>query len=186
MSFLDDDEEEDIQMKIKVDSILPLPGDVLLDFGAIDCIIDGPSVDVVTDSETGKDALEVNDGSSASFPCQSSYRFLCLHLKNLDKFVHLTIFCQCSSGQIRQVVLTNKRSNVKIEGAASVFAPIVIGSGWQYVNVDLDDILLNSFGTHFLCATQVTISGSARVSKLFFQDEEYSDAELPPYLRLVQ
>ena len=43
-----------------------------------------------------------------------------------------------------------------------------------------------AFGTGYLSTTQVRINASVRVAKVFFQHEQYADAELPAHLRVLK
>ena len=63
--------------------------------------------------------------------------------------------------------------------------PLELGEGWQRVNIDLERMVRLAFGTSYLTTSQVTIRASARVAKVFFQSETFSDYELPSYLRVV-
>jgi hypothetical protein len=45
---------------------------------------------------------------------------------------------------------------------------------------------MNSFGVSCASTLLVSLQGATRVSKIYFQEEPYSDAELPAFLRLVQ
>lgn len=53
------------------------------------------------------------------------------------------------------------------------------------MNIDLERMVRLAFGTTYLTASQVTLRASARISKVFFQSEHFSDFELPSHLRAV-
>ena len=42
-----------------------------------------------------------------------------------------------------------------------------------------------AFGTGYLSTIQVRVNSSCRVGKVFFQHEQYADAELPAHLRVL-
>ena len=165
--------------------MIPAAGEIDINFDSVDCTADGPSVSVVTDSETNLDAVDLADKSRISFPISCKYRYLALNLKNVDKYLSVSIIFRCENGQIREVTVSNKRSIITIEGNHCQ-APMQLGPGWQFLNLDLHKILLNAFGVLPNLILQVSVAGSGRVGKIYLQDEEYSDAELPPYLRLIQ
>jgi len=176
---------DELNLSYQVYPILPPQGELEFDFDRVDCIVEGPSVAVVTDSQLGKDSLELTDSSSISFPIDSKYRYLAVHLKNVDKFVEIIIKAQCSQSEDRELTMSNRRSNVHID-ENRVYMPLHLGPGWQYINVDVAKLIMNAFGTDYISTFEVTISGSTKISKLFMQEMEYSDAELPDYLRLIQ
>ena len=57
--------------------------------------------------------------------------------------------------------------------------------GWQRMNLDLHDLMSNAFGIAYKSTQQITVFGTCRVSKIYFQSEDYADCELPPFLRLI-
>lgn len=44
----------------------------------------------------------------------------------------------------------------------------------------------NAFNKTYLECKNITISGSCRINKVYFQSKNYSDIELPPFLRVIQ
>lgn len=70
-------------------------------------------------------------------------------------------------------------------GGDRAFLPLKLAEGWQRVNIDLEKTVRLVFGTSYLTTSQVTLRASARVAKVFFQSEEFSDYELPSHLRVV-
>lgn len=61
---------------------------------------------------------------------------------------------------------------------------MIMGPSWQYINLDLVDMVDRAFGTLFVSCRSVRISGTCRLSKVYLQDREYADVELPTLLRL--
>jgi hypothetical protein len=180
-----EDVPDEFGLSVKVYPIVPSPGEVEINFDMVDCMADGPSVGVVEDSETKMDAIELADNSRVTFPVNCKYQYMALNVKNLDKFVAITVTCKCSEGKIREVVLSNRRSNIAINGN-SCQAPLLLGDGWQYLNVDIEKLLNNAFGASLDCTLQIAVTGSTRLGKLYLQESPYADAELPPFLRLIQ
>ncbi|KAJ1407587.1 hypothetical protein B484DRAFT_309359, partial [Ochromonadaceae sp. CCMP2298] len=62
--------------------------------------------------------------------------------------------------------------------------PLEIQEGWQYLCIDLEDLLANAFGASYAMCREVTVCGSCRLSKLYFQSQMYADVELPKFLRV--
>jgi len=62
------------------------------------------------------------------------------------------------------------------------------GCGWHRICLDLPNLLYNAFGVDehdYVCCTEISMFGSCRVSKIYFQSLLYSDPELPSILRVV-
>jgi len=173
---------------VNISPILPPEDEFQLDFEILDCVVMSDKhaqVAIITDNEIDRDALEIGENSRVVFSTFSKYPYLCVHLKNVEKFMSITVACKCENDLIRELTFSNRRSNVHIHGN-TLSAPLIISDGWQYVNIDLNKVLLNGFGVKFISCLEVVIDGSTRVSKMFLQEQEYADAELPPYLRMIQ
>jgi hypothetical protein len=140
---------------------------------------------VIDDVETKMTGIEVNgDDSYIEFPVQSSSQFLALPIKNLDRFAKLVLRVRDSAGKNRTFIMSNRRTTVHLKNSVCQL-PLEMSIGWQYLNIDLQDLTLKCFGTDFLFTTNIMIYGSIRIGKLYFQDREYSDLELPHFLRLL-
>ena len=81
--------------------------------------------------------------------------------------------------------MNNRSSNAAVDKNICEL-PMHIGEGWQYLNLNIDDILMRCFGTNIKLCKEVVINGSCRISKVFFQEQLYSDVELPPFLRVIR
>jgi hypothetical protein len=140
---------------------------------------------VVDDVETGKATVEINgDASYLQFPIHTSFQYLAFQIKNLDRFMKITLQIRDHENQIRAFTLTNKRTTIQVKDN-SCHLPIELGLGWQYFNLDLDDLMRRSFGTNYSHILEIIVFGSTRIGKIYLQDREYSDAELPTFLRLI-
>lgn len=106
-------------------------------------------------------------------------------MKHLAKFVTLEIEVVDSQSEFRTLLLSSKKSIVSVSGSR-VEVPILLGEGWQLVKVDLEDLVFKAFGTAYLKTVHITINSACRLSKLFMADQVYSDAQLPPHLRVLK
>ena len=106
-------------------------------------------------------------------------------MKHLAKFVTLEIEVVDSQSKFRTLLLSSKKSIVSVIGSR-VEVPILLGEGWQLVKVDLEDLVFKAFGTAYLKTVHITINSACRLSKLFMADQVYSDAQLPPHLRVLK
>ena len=160
-------------------------------------------VTIVNDTELDQEVLEIGDHSlplifrnflSCNLPNLS------LNIKNLEKFVTIIIKCKClinnnnnntnnninnNNNEIeKELYFTNRKSTIQINGN-KVIAPLILIDSWQYINIDFKKIILNAFGCTYLSCSEIIIHGSTRISKLYFQEKPYSDAELPSFLRII-
>jgi hypothetical protein len=126
---------------------------------------------------TGSDAL-------IEFSMVATLPLLILHLKNEDAYISITVTIKDADGLLRTLVITNKRSTIFMQNSTCEM-PLVLTPGWNYVKLDLIDITRSAFGAKFISCRKVQVSGNGRFSKIFFEDREYSDIELPPFLRVV-
>ena len=63
--------------------------------------------------------------------------------------------------------------------------PLVLSEDWNRLALDLRDIARRAFGATYAAAVSLRIFASCRVSRVFFAAEDYADAELPLYLRVL-
>mmetsp|Transcript_5142 Transcript_5142/g.7866 ORF Transcript_5142/g.7866 Transcript_5142/m.7866 type:complete len:187 (-) Transcript_5142:89-649(-) len=155
-----------------------------IDFDIINCHPVGDVV-VVDDSEILKPTIEINgDDSYLAFPIDDSLQYLALQLKNVNRFMKIVLRVRDSEGKTRVFTITNKRTTIYLKNNLCQL-PMNIGEGWQYINVDLEDIVSRCFGTSYVGVVDVIVHGSLRIGKIYFQDREYADVELPPFLRLL-
>ena len=114
----------------------------------------------------------------------STEQFLAFHIKNEDCYLKIVLTVKDGLGLMRKLLITNRRSTIFMHNNECEM-PLVMGLGWQYINLDLPDILKRAFGTDFISCRAIEISGTCRFSKIFFQQKEYADIELPPFLRVI-
>lgn len=137
---------------------------------------------MVDDPELGREVLGLMGHNAAiEFRMTSVIRYLAFHVKNENSFLKLKLKVMDSSGVVRQLILTNQRSTVYCYRNVCEM-PLLLGPGWQYINLDIAEIVPRAFGTQYTSCRGVQVSGTCKVSKIYFQDREYADAELPSYL----
>ncbi|CAM9779520.1 unnamed protein product [Pylaiella littoralis] len=146
---------------------------------------EGNGVSVFDDEELGVQVVELlGRRCCVTLPCSSILRHLCLHMKALDKFFSFEVEIVDDTKRYRYIEISNTRSVADI-GTDRALLPLRLEEGWQRVNIDLDRTVRLAFGSSYLTTSQVTIRASARVAKVFFQSQEFSDFELPSHLRVV-
>ena len=166
--------------------VLP-PSDEELDFEHLDCSPNG-EISVVDDNELSLEGnapvIEVlGFDSNIVFFVNCRQPYLVIHFKSIDRFFSLSVTLRDSIGKDRKFEISNKRSVIAVDKDMCKL-PLEVGPGWQRVCVDLNNLVLKAFGSSFVICSSVVINGSCRISKLFFQKEDYSDIELPSFLRV--
>jgi len=179
----------DLAKDASVVAVIP-PGPDDFDFDQIDCLPVGPEVTIVDDFEllldSGAPVLEITgDASKIVFFTQCSLPIVNFHIKNVEKFISIAVTFNDSSGGSREVNFNTKRSIVTVDKTVANL-PVVIGEGWQYLQLDFHKIAASAFGCNYSACTEITVHGSCRLSKVFFTKTELADAELPAYLRVCQ
>ncbi|TYZ64900.1 hypothetical protein PybrP1_001123 [[Pythium] brassicae (nom. inval.)] len=151
-------------------------------------LLSGNAVSVVEDEDVKEEVVEVS-GPEAElvFATRNIFRYLVLFVKSLDQFFAFQLEVLDDKQQYRTLKVTNARSLARVEGA-SVQLPLAFGGpggGWRYLCMDLQQLTAQAFGTQHVTTTHVRIGGNCRLLRVFFQDELYSDAELPAHLTFL-
>mmetsp|Transcript_1690 Transcript_1690/g.1771 ORF Transcript_1690/g.1771 Transcript_1690/m.1771 type:complete len:179 (-) Transcript_1690:77-613(-) len=164
-------------------AILP-PGDIDIDFDTVNCELGGQEVDIVEDSELLRDVFEIGDKSSITFPTNTSNKMLVMFIKSIGKYVEISLRVTDEEGLTRRIVISNNRSIVAADERLARL-PLQLGTGWQYMCVDIADMSKRCFGATHSVTEDVQIRGPSRLSKMFFQSKPHADVELPLFLRVI-
>lgn len=147
-----------------------------------------PSVAVVKEPELGYEATSVDLAAKAAvlrFPCVAKLPYLVLHLKDCDRFLRVEIVVLDGiTNELRRIELSNKQSVIRV-GPTSASLPLALNTGWNLLRLDLVAMTRAAFGAQYVATTEVAVHGVTRLSKAFFSDALYEDAELPPFLRVI-
>ena len=123
--------------------------------------------------------------SKVTFPISSSYRYLVFQFRNLNKFFKINLKVIDGSSKLRNISISNSRSTIYIINNECSIPLIVSSSSWQILKIDIVDILKKAFGVTLNVTTEISIEGVIKISKIYFEDLDYCDAQLPDFLRLV-
>lgn len=170
--------------------VLP-PDDAPLDFDILDCMATGPEINIVEDSELHPtDPVAVIEligaDSQVTFYPESQLPYMVVNFKSIERFLTIQVLCVDDSGKRKVIELTNKASFVTVDNEKNICKlPLEVGEGWQYACIELHELLANAFASSYARCKEVTICGSCRVSKIFFEAKKYADIELPEFLRVV-
>mmetsp|Transcript_19545 Transcript_19545/g.26839 ORF Transcript_19545/g.26839 Transcript_19545/m.26839 type:complete len:180 (-) Transcript_19545:566-1105(-) len=171
--------------------VLP-QSDGKIDFDMLDCSTSGPEVAIVEDFElqaSPNNAVSVieliGNESKVLFYTDCSRPLLVLYVKNIQRFLKIILLCEDDTGTEIKFEFSNNNSFVSVDKHGHCKLPLEIDFGWQYICMDLEDIVANACGTTFSICKEVTVCGSCRLLKMYFQSKRFADCELPNYLRLV-
>jgi len=173
----------------EVHAVIP-PGPEDFDFDQIDCLPVGPDITIADDFEllveSGCPVLEITgQESKICFYVQTNLPLINFHIKNVDRYMGLSIIFMDDIGLNRTVNFSTKRSLVTVDKTICNL-PIIIGEGWQFLCLDLCHICTTAFGTNYSYTTEIQVHGTCRLSKVFFTLRQMSDIELPQFLRVAQ
>ena len=150
------------------------------------CLTDNAGVKIVRDNETSENCLQVNSGSlSLSVPRKSSKRYLAVYLKNLKRFCEMQLEVYDTNGALKTMTFGNHQSVIRIQPqAGECRLPMSLKPSWNYLNIDLQDIIEKAFGVGFSHCHSITISAHCAVWKVYFQDRPHAESELPKSLQI--
>jgi hypothetical protein len=141
---------------------------------------------LIVDNELKTDVIEMSEKTSQiSFNVSTKHKYLVLQFKHVQRFFRIEIEAYDVNGRIRRISMENNRSTVYVLDDLCAIPLIVPSPTWQIVKIDVDDILSRCFGTGFKLFKNVLVEGALRVSKIYCENEDYCDAQLPKYLRLL-
>lgn len=147
-------------------------------------VLAGGDVHVAEDPEFKREVIGCSGNDSyIEFTSKSALPYLAFHIKNEDCFVTIAVTIKDDLGMTRQLIMSNKRSIIHANQNLCEL-PMIMGPGWQYINLDLIDLVDRAFGSMYVSCRAVRVSGTTRLSKIYLQDREYADFELPTLLRL--
>jgi hypothetical protein len=147
----------------------------------------GNHVRVLEDEDVKEEVVEImGNDALISLSTRNIYRYLVFFVRNMNRYFEFEVEILDHQKKYRRIKATNARSLARIEQDYCQ-VPLCFGKeeGWRYMCLDLHEITTKAFGTKHVVSLQVRISGSCRLLRVFFQDELYSDAELPPHLTFL-
>lgn len=175
---------------LEVSPIIPLD-DQPLELEALHHVhVQGPEANIVEDLELNAEEPQMviellGKESKIRVYTDCPRPYLVLHFKTLRRFMFIDIICYDDQGIERILQLSNKTAFVTVDKNFVTMPFQTNPDGWQYAMFDLEDLLANAFGVSYGRCHSVLISGSIRISKLFFQSKKYADIELPSFLRVI-
>lgn len=169
----------------EVIAIFPPSAFEIEDFDVVDCIPTGDCSIVEDEDFFRKSVIDVGDSSShITFFGNTRYPLVVMHVNSGGRFFSMKFDVRDSSGKERMIVVSNKKTYVTITGNECT-VPMDVGEGWQRICIDLDDMLVRAFGSKLQICSKITLYGTCRLAKLYYQSMEYADAQLPDFLRVA-
>lgn len=166
------------------------------DFDSLNCTYQcsnnsGDDADIVDDSDILLDDTKpvvelIGNDSKINFPLDCRRQYLVFHIKTIkSRFFKIFIIVKDDLNRERLYEISSKRTIVSVDSNYAQLPLNVTDNGWQRICLDLDDITKNAFGTTYLKCVNISVTGTCRVGKIYFQSKDYADVELPPCLRVV-
>jgi hypothetical protein len=175
---------------MEISFVLPPSSDSAIDFDLMDCVTAGLEINMIEDYELTitdqpVNVFELIGKSQITFFTDSSRPYLAFNIKLMKRFLTVVLKCIDDEGTERYFYMSNKTSIITIDKNVC-HLPLSINDGWQYVCIELDELMANAFGTSLISCREITVTGTCRLSKIYFQSKKYSDIELPKFLRLIK
>lgn len=133
-----------------------------------------------------KPTININSSESQITFHPNAYNnlnLLSLHINALGHFMTIEILIEDTQQNFRKMILTNKKSKIVITEKECVI-PIKVGSSWQYVCINLMDLMKKAFGMEFYQCKEVTLKGICKISCIYFHNEPCADVALPKHLQV--
>ena len=132
-----------------------------------------------------KPIININSNDAITFQINSTLKLLSLHLNTHGNFVSVEILADDNQHKIRKLILTNKKSKIIINDKECTI-PIKIGASWQYLSVDMKNVMKRAFGVDFNRCLEITIRGGCMVKSCYLHKEDRADVTLPTYLQVFE
>lgn len=168
-------------MELSVYSLHPLS-----DLSRTEAILQG-NVDILPEPIfRSKPIININSNDSqVIFKVDSCNKLLSFHINTLGHFISISLLVLDSHQRPRKITLTNKKSKIVIYEKDCTI-PMKIGNSWQYICIDMADMMRRAFGLEFNRCTQVSLQGMSKLSSVYLHDKEYADVQLPPHLQVYE
>eukprot|EP00924_Labyrinthula_sp_SR-Ha-C_P012272 snap_masked-scaffold_10-processed-gene-1.48-mRNA-1 protein AED:1.00 eAED:1.00 QI:0/0/0/0/1/1/4/0/194 len=135
------------------------------------------SISCPFDSTIGEKVLEIQGGKmSIGFEMESHFSQLVIYLRNLDRFFSIDFWVIDKKGK------TN-HTQVRIKENICSF-PIALRPEWNRLLFNTKNLFELSFKTEFLRVIKFRIYGSAKIWKMFWQEKDQENVDLPDALRI--
>lgn len=144
-------------------------------------------INVVMDEEVDDQVTEilgnrVNLGFDVS-DAQVQHSMVVLHVKNMKKFFWFHIRVEDVEGRQYEIRVTNRQSAMRVKNTMCSM-PLQLTRGWNRLCIDLKDVMARAWDKEFGAVLAVRIFANCRIWRLFFQEKDYADCQLPSYLRV--
>lgn len=117
-----------------------------------------------------------------AIPCRVALPLLVLHVKDVGRFFAIEVDCADADGAPLRIVVSNRQRSVRVQGAHAAL-PLATVPGWNVLRIDVADAVWRAFGRAYAGTTQVAVTATCRVARVFFEVRPFEDAELPAFLR---
>ena len=143
-------------------------------------------VNVVIDDEVDDQVVELlGTHANLGFALnEMDLPYVVFHIKNMNKYVRFELMVTDTQGRVYNISASNRQSAVRVK-MHSCSLPIKLSRGWNRICLDLPNICKKAFNTEYNTTAGIRVFANCRIWRLFFQDKDYADDELPGHLRIV-
>ena len=107
------------------------------------------------------------------------------HLKDLEKFCSVTLKVVDQERRVLTLHMSSRLTATRI-APSKVSMPLVLEPGlWNHLCIDIPDMMTRAFGSSFQYCKEIVVTADCTIGRMFFQDRQYEDVELPAFLRVV-
>lgn len=144
-------------------------------------------VNVVVDDEVDDQVVELLGVlANLGFALEDmDLRFLVMHVKNVQRYLRFELVVQGQDDKVYHLSSSNRQTVVRTK-LDRCSLPLMLKPGWNRVCLDLDDVCRRAFGVAYRSTLEVRVFANCRLWRMFFQDKDYADSQLPVELRVVQ
>lgn len=146
-------------------------------------------IQVIEDEILQQDVVEVvGTENMIIFPCDCILPILVLYAKHMGQYFSFEAEVLDDTSTYRVINISNATSIARIQTNRCVLpleGTVEQDAGWKYIPVNLEKVLHAAYGTKYLSCRQIRVKAMCRLYKIYFQDQAFSEAELPHYLKVV-
>eukprot|EP01090_Pellita_catalonica_P012846 TRINITY_DN2895_c0_g1_i3.p1 TRINITY_DN2895_c0_g1~~TRINITY_DN2895_c0_g1_i3.p1 ORF type:complete len:194 (-),score=12.27 TRINITY_DN2895_c0_g1_i3:122-703(-) len=109
--------------------------------------------------------------------------YLVFTLKNLGKFFSFEIEVLDDTKEIRCIRASNFQSKVRATKDICTM-PLTLDQGWNTVQMDLQAVLKQAYGTSYQETRRITVHANCRIRRIFFAQDAPKFDTIPPEFKL--
>lgn len=150
-------------------------------------------INLVKDLEVKSHCAEItcsgdNETCAISFPDDAQFigttlPWFTVHMKNLERFVAITVEFEDTSGRKKTLKFSNHQSVVRLS-SDNASLPLELQPGWNKICVNLKDLAARVFKCRYAHCLRVKIHANCRLRRIFFSEQSCRNKDLPKSLQV--